>query len=147
MALSVGRAARSHFPLCLAWQTPPGPATKRFSFKPIHMQHWQKTFQRYRCVERAPQPIAALTSPINWVLCVDSLSPAPSGFAPELFAFIAAVIDEGPELGIRDGGARDRKRLDFDFVRIHLVVKDEWSIKQPAEKKPAPRYLCILWIF
>src|SRR6266581_9136504 len=99
--------------------------------------------QRYNFIEFAAQPLISVTSPVNRMPCVDGFPPAPTGFAPKRFPFIASVIDECSKLCICDGGPRDREWLDLDFVDVHLVVENERPVRHTANQEPAAWYLGI----
>src|SRR5262249_10971177 len=72
-----------------------------------------------------------------------ALPPTTSVVTPKFCACISVVFHELRELMVGHGSPRNREWLNFDLMRVHLVIKDEGPIRQTAEQKPPTRYLRI----
>ncbi len=93
--------------------------------------------QRQPAVEVAALPAVAARSPVDGVLRLFRFAPLPAGVAPELPLRIAAGVDEGGELRLRDRCAGDAERLHLDRMRPFLIVEDEGLVRRRAEHEGA----------
>src|SRR5437867_899299 len=64
--------------------------------------------------------------------------PSPAQRIPELWAAIPTSLDEGQELAVTGGRARDSERLHLHGMRPLLIVEHEWRIgRAPQLEEPA----------
>src|SRR5262249_30673724 len=80
------RSRRRHFPLSLGRQSSAGPTAKCLGLIPAHMDDRQVFFERYPLVKMPAAPSSALGPlPVNRMLGIHLISPAPPSLAPILF--------------------------------------------------------------
>ena len=135
-------------PLGLQGQPASGPATVCTGLVPIDVDHGAVGLERRDGIEVAHCPAAGnvatgVAEPIDGMLGGLLLSPGPAVVVPKVSAPIPAVIDEGGEFRVGDGGTGDAERRDLDGVRPFLVVIDERGSGLGTEPERTPRNLGI----
>src|SRR5207237_1774733 len=103
--LASGRRLKrgGHLPLGLGGQPPPGPPTERFRLVPVDVHDRVPRLERHEQFEPSLEPAAALALPEQRMLGALAPAPVPAAPAPALTTPIAAVVDEGLALRVRDG--------------------------------------------
>src|SRR5262249_27607603 len=129
---------RRDLPFELARKPPARPPAPGAGLVPIDMDRRLVRGERFRSLEAARREASSRGLPVDRVLGPGALAPAPSLVAPEFPVPIAAVLDEGGELGVGDGSARYAEGPDRDRMRPFFVVEHEARIGRRTElERPA----------
>ena len=143
-AVGARLANRRRLPLRLGRQSAPSKAALSLGLVPVDENNRSVRSEKFGAIVPAPRPDAVgFRLPVYRTFSTLTFSPCPAVIAPKFTNAVTASLNKRCKFAIRDRRASNAERVQFDFVRPFLVIKDKPLSAHGAEPPGTARHFGI----